>query len=72
MSAPEPTIADVLARLDVISLEARTGFAEVRASIAEARVAISELRQDLRNLDQGLRDLWTEHWAHSHPDEGGA
>ena len=69
-AAEEPTVAAVLARLDVISLELRAGLAEVRLSTVELRGSIAELRADLRAVDEGLRSLWTEHWSHSHPEEG--
>ena len=48
---PEPTIADVLARLEVLALEMRAGFAEVRASLADGRQTVHDLEHALRRLD---------------------
>jgi hypothetical protein len=48
---PEPTIADVLARLEVLALEMRAGFAEVRASLADGRQTVHDLEHPLRRLD---------------------
>ena len=63
---PEPTLADVMARIDnldrVLTLEVRALHAEVRATKAELGLAITTLTGD-------LRDLWTEHLAHGRPDE---
>jgi hypothetical protein len=71
---PEPTLVDVLGRLDnldrVLSLELRALRAEVTAGFAEVRVDISALRQDIQELDKSMRDLWTEHLDHSHPEPG--
>lgn len=68
------SLADVMARLDaldrVLGLELRALSAEVRAFRAEATAELAALRQQVVDLDHGLRDLWTEHLAHSHPDEG--
>jgi hypothetical protein len=57
----EPTLADVLSRIDVLALEMRAGF-------AETRLALAELRSELHELDHSMRDLWNEHLGHSHPD----
>jgi hypothetical protein len=67
-AAPEPTIADVLALLNVLALEVRAGFAEMRADVAEVRIELAAVRQDIHDLEQSMRDLWTEHWGHSHPE----
>jgi uncharacterized coiled-coil protein SlyX len=70
VTAPEPTIADVLARLDVLALEVRAGFAEQRSAVAELRVELVAVRQSIDDLEHAVRDLWDEHLGHSHPTEG--
>jgi len=72
MPANEPTIADVLTRLDEIKHELRTLALEQRAGFAEVNLKIVEVRQQVHDLGHSLRDLWTEHWAHEHPKEDGA
>jgi uncharacterized coiled-coil protein SlyX len=67
-TAHEPTIADVLARLDVLALEMRAGFAEQRSAVAELRIELVAVRQTVHDLEHAMRDLWNEHLGHSHPD----
>jgi multidrug resistance efflux pump len=57
----EPTIADVLTRLDrldaraeVAQLEIRAGLAELRASLADHRASLAELRTEVAELRQRL------------------
>lgn len=73
--ADEPTIADVLTRLDrvdrqfdVVGLELRALRAEMTAGFAELRVDVAALRQTVLELDKSMRDLWTEHLGHEHPE----
>jgi hypothetical protein len=61
-TAREPTIADVLARLDVLALEMRAGFAEQRSAVAELRIELVAVRQTVHDLEHAVRDLWDE-WA---------
>ncbi len=70
----DPTLADVMARLDlfdrqfeVLALELRALRAEETAGFAEVRVDVSALRQTVLDLDKSMRELWTEHWGHGHP-----
>lgn len=74
----EPTIGDVLDRLDRVDKRfdsvdraiATLGL-EQRAGHAEVRMSIVELRQTVHDLGNSLRDLWTEHLVHEHPTEPG-
>lgn len=65
----EPTIADVLARLDRIEHAADVRALEGRAALAELRLDVTTLRQEVHDLGHQLRDLWHEHLLHSHPTE---
>jgi hypothetical protein len=62
----DPTLGDVISRVDALERTVtamdRTLGLEMRALRAELTLAISQLGSD-------LRVLWTEHLAHSHPDE---
>jgi hypothetical protein len=58
-----------LSELEVLRLEMRAGFAQTQAGFAELRIGLAELRAEVRDLAESMRDLWTEHLAHSHPDE---
>jgi hypothetical protein len=53
----EPTIADVLARLDIMALEMRAGFAEQRSAVAELRVELVAVRQSVHDLEHAV---WAE------------
>lgn len=68
----EPTVADVLARLDVVALEIRALRAEMVAGFAELRVDVAGLRHDVADLERSMRELWTEHLGHSHGPEAAA
>ena len=65
-SNPDNGIGAVLARIDdlerTVTAMDRTLGLEMRALRAEMTLALTQLSSD-------VRDLWTEHLAHSHPDE---
>lgn len=63
----DPTIADVMARLDRIEQLIDTTALESRARAAELRLDVIAVRQTVLDLEKSMRDLWTEHWGHEHP-----
>ena len=72
----EPTIADVLTRLDrldaraeVAQLETRASLADHRASLAELRTEVAELRQRLNLMFDFLADFRREYHDHTHGGE---
>lgn len=68
----EPTLADVIDRLDRIERTMEMQAMETRAANAELRISLVEVRQGVHDLGRDLRELWQEHLMHSHPTEGGS
>lgn len=66
---PEPTLADVLGRLDRIEHSIQVLGLEMRAGFAETRLELVEVKRSIHDLDHSMRDLWAEHLGHTHPNE---
>lgn len=72
---PEPTLADVLTRLDGLGSEIKDLRAEIRilglenrAGIAELKNDVQTVRADVRIMFDFLADFRREYTEHDHPD----
>jgi len=76
VSATEPTIADVLAEIQLMRREQRAELAELRAELAEHRLRTSgqldDIRRRLGTLVDDLTDFHREYNQHGHPHTHGA
>ena len=67
--ASEPTIRDVMTRLDGIDQSVKILSLELRAAPGEPKLGLTEVRQTIHDLDHSVRDLWNEYFGRSRPDE---